>query len=157
MKKIKLNYSNAFAIVDDAWYDSLKGYKWRLNEDGYVVHRRYKSATYMHKIVNNTPKGMETDHISGNKLDNRECNLRSCTHIQNNQNRKVVRGVSKFKGVSINKMNNGYRDYQYFRAKIMLNKKSIHLGNFLKEKDAAIAYNKAAKKYFGNFAVLNKV
>jgi hypothetical protein len=40
-------------------------------------------------------------------------------------------------------------------AKITFNKKRLFLGRFKKEKDAALAYDKEAKKVFKNKAVLN--
>lgn len=42
-------------------------------------------------------------------------------------------------------------------ARIHLDRKEIFLGYFNDEKQAAIAYNKAAKKYFGKFARLNSI
>src|SRR5256885_2112209 len=43
---------------------------------------------FLHRIVNCTPKNLKTDHINGNILDMRACNLRSVTSAQNAQNRK---------------------------------------------------------------------
>ena len=38
----------------------------------------------------------------------------------------------------------------------MVNRKRVHLGVFDKARDAAIIYDVAAIKYFGNFAKTNK-
>lgn len=57
--------------------------------------------------------------------------------------------TSKYKGVS-------WRvDGNCWRAVIMVNYKKISLGSFSDEENAAKAYDKAALKYFGEFAVLN--
>jgi len=61
-------------------------------------------------------------------------------------------GSSKFKGVTCDKK----RPHQW-RALIRKNYKLHHLGRFGTEKEAAMAYNKAAKKLFGSFALLNAV
>ena len=42
-------------------------------------------------------------------------------------------------------------------GQIRVNYKKHHLGSFKNPKDAALAYNKAAIKYFGKFASLNKI
>lgn len=39
----------------------------------------------------------------------------------------------------------------------MTGRKEVWVGAFKSEKDAAKAYNKAAKELFGEFALLNKV
>ena len=84
-------------------------------------------------------------------MDNRRVNLRAATRAQNVRNRKkyTKSGSSKYKGVSWKKDNGKWS------ARIGLNNKSIFLGNFEKELDAAKAYDKAAKKYHGEFACLN--
>ena len=78
------------------------------------------------------------------------CNLRLCTHTQNQHNKDPITNVSsKYKGVSWHKSKNKWR------AVVYLKKRQIYLGRFDSEIDAAIAYNNAAIKYFGDFARLN--
>ena len=99
------------------------------------------------------PFGFHVDHAFMDSSVNE--NLRLATSSQNNANRakqKSCRGkptTSQFKGVSWFK-----RDKKW-KATICVNKKYIHLGMYEDEKDAAIAYNKAALHYFGSFACLN--
>lgn len=82
---------------------------------------------------------------------NRRKNLRICTRAQNMWNRKRTHGSSKFKGVY------WAADRNKWRAAIYLDSKIRVLGSFLKEEDAARAYNKAAKKTFGKYACLNVI
>jgi len=150
-----------FAIVDPDDYYRLSEYKWfvsgGISNNFYAVRRGpnrnglRRTVIRMHREVANTPDGMVCDHINGNSLDNRKANLRSATHMQNSWNtRKSSQSCSsKYKGVTFYKMD------QKWHAQISVNGKRIFLGTFEGEKEAAKEYDKAAKKYFGEFAKLN--
>lgn len=100
----------------------------------------------------NVPKDMNTDHINGNGLDNRRKNIRICTQSQNCQNRRIIYGTaSKYKGVS------WFRPTGKWRATIKNKRKSISLGYFEKEINAALMYDRKAKELFGEFANVNFV
>ena len=105
----------------------------------------------MHREVANTPDGMMCDHINGRTLDNRKANLRSATRLQNSWNlSKSSRvGYSKYKGITF------YKSKQKWGAQICVDGRRIFLGKFEDETEAAKAYDKAAKKYFGEYAKLN--
>jgi hypothetical protein len=96
------------------------------------------------------PKGLLVDHRNLNGLDNRRSNLRLATHGENNQNKRKRKGASsRYIGVSFEKR------IKKWSARIMYKGKAIWLGNFKNEIDAALAYDKAARKYYGEFARLN--
>lgn len=81
------------------------GYTWscfQAKGDPYAVSNSSKGRVYLHRFIMNTPKGMVTDHINHNTLDNRKCNLTNATLSQNQQNRKGARKGSKsgIRGVS---------------------------------------------------------
>lgn len=98
------------------------------------------------------PDGMHVDHINGNTLDNRKCNLRICTHQQNQWNRKKAPGMCRFKGVTFFKR--AARSCCWV-ARIESNGKRQFLGGFATTLEAAIAYDDAAATLFGRYAGLN--
>jgi len=98
-------------------------------------------------VIAQTPKGMETDHRNRNGLDNQRCNLRVCSHQQNQRN-KVLSNVI-YKGVCLDKRCNK------FRARVRIREKQIYLGAFDSSLEAALAYDAAAREHFGEFARLN--
>jgi len=156
MKLIPLT-QGYFAMVDDEDYKYLCEYKWRVDKQAntnYAARRNGKQTTYyMHRQILNTPPDKEVDHINNNGLDNRRENLRICTLQQNKHNQKIRndRKYSQYKGVTFRK------DRKKWKAQIGVNNRHIHLGHFNKEIDAAVAYNEAAKQYFGEFAKINRI
>lgn len=159
MKKIPLSQGK-FALVDDDDYDFIMQWKWCFNT-GYAVRSQHicmvgkkdkSKMILMHRVVNKTPKGMETDHIDLDRLNNQKKNLRNATRRQNTRNiKKFINGTSKFKGVCWKKRE------KKWQVRIRTGKKRVHLGLFTSESDAARAYNVAALKFHGEFAHLNEV
>lgn len=155
MKKIKLS-QNKYTLVDNADYDWLKQWEWKVNGHGYVyrvlkINKKHEWI-WMHRIINKTSSNLHTDHIDGNTLNNQRNNLRSCNRFENMQNRKLNRNnASGYKGVCWHKIG------KKWVAQIFLKRKAIYLGYFKDKKEAALAYNEAAKKYFGKFSRLNKI
>jgi len=93
--------------------------------------------------------GYVIDHINRNGLDNRRSNLRLATIAQNAWNSRRRKNRSGYKGVWYAK------DKGRFRAAIWHNNKREYLGYFDSPRQAALAYDEAAKRYHGEFAVLN--
>lgn len=91
----------------------------------------------------------ELDHINRIRNDNRIENLRPCNHSQNLGNSRPR--VREYKGVTFCKATNKWK------AQITMNNKAKNLGRYEDIKDAARAYNYAAKLHFGEFAYLNNV
>ena len=152
MKTIPLTQGK-FAIVDDEDFDRLNQHKWyamRKEHAYYVARKHAGKKVYIHHEIIEVPKGMYADHINGNGLDNRKCNLRACTGTQNNANATMRKGgTSKYKGVSFN------RAKKRWQVQISFNYKRTNLGYFDEEVDAAMAYDAKAVELFGEFAKPN--
>lgn len=98
------------------------------------------------------PDGMCLDHKDGNSNNNRIENLRLCTATQNNQNKTIYkRSRSGYKGVI-----HCQRDESRFSCHIRVDGEQMFLGIFDSAIQAAMAYDLAATKYFGEFARTNR-
>ena len=154
MKKLRLT-NGKYTLIDSEVHKSISAFSWNCSRNGYAC-RAAKignkwTRVYMHRELARTPKGMSTDHINGNRLDNRKKNLRVCTHSENCKNRgNRIDNKTGYKGVF--PYGNGR-----FRVKIKLDGKMLHVGLYDTADQAARAYNRKAKELFGKYARLNKL
>jgi len=150
MRELTLT-KGAVTLVDDEDFDELNNNKWCLSTNGYA-HRsfdlnRKRTHLYLHRVIAKPSQGMEVDHINGDKLDNRKCNLRVCTSSQNKCNRVTrKKTVSGFKGVR--------RSGTTSKWKAQINKDGVayNLGLFDDPAAAFEAYKEKAKELHGEYA-----
>jgi len=162
MKEIKLT-EGYVTLVDDEDYDFLMQWEWQMrkNKRNFYAKRGFWKNGKMwewsiHRLIMGNPPGMEIDHIDGNGLNNQKSNLRVATFHENRMNRKRNKNNSTgYKGVYIRIACKNGRKYVYIRAYIKINNKAINLGTYKTLKEAALAYDNAARFYFGQFASLN--
>jgi len=145
-----------FAVIDDEDFDKVNQYRWHLGNNGYIKTfvggRKHAKCILLHRLIMDPADDLEVDHRDGDKLNNCRANLRISTRNQNARNlRRHKQFSSRFKGVSWN----AKRSIWY--ARIHVDRKTIHLGEFPSETQAAQAYNSAALKYFGEYASLNEI
>ena len=151
-RTIPLGHGKA-AIVDAADYEWLMLWKWRVTDKGYAYRtsKRDGKSGAMHRLILDTPRGMVSDHINGNRLDNRRSNLRICTYAGNARNKGNCSHTSVYKGVGWKK------DNSLWQARIHMGDKWMHIGLYEEEVAAAVAYNYKAKELFGDHARLNPI
>jgi hypothetical protein len=161
MKEIKLTQVKV-ALVDDEDFEYLNQFKWAAHKSGKTfyadAHERgnHDHIIKMHRLIMNTPSHLEVDHIDHNGLNNQKVNLRNCTRSENIRNSPIQKNnVNGYTGVYIRNRKNKKKTKVTIHAVIYHNKKGHYLGNYKTKIEAAIAYDKKAKEFFGEFARLN--
>ncbi|MCK5611589.1 Fis family transcriptional regulator [Candidatus Pacearchaeota archaeon] len=160
MKRIDVStpkYPATFALVDDSDYEWLNQWKWSAKEDYKTIYAHRCAGPSgkrvhikMHRLILGCKGKEHGDHRDCNGLNNQRCNLRSCSNRENNMNQMIsVRNTSGYKGVYWNKASSKWT------ARIKSSRKRHILGHYFCIVKAAKSYDKAARKYFGEFARLN--
>lgn len=121
-----------------------------LQKTGYLAVNLERKPQLVHRLIFLMHHGYLppcTDHIDGNRLNNKIENLRPATRTENNRNIGVqknnklgVKGVTAHQGG--------------FRARICVDRKTIELGSYKKINEAKNAYDNAARLHHGEFANL---
>lgn len=131
------NQKNVFTtsfIADLEDIEKLKYHKWRLNKDGYAITGQSaisRNASNVILGIDSRKTDLVIDHINGNRLDNRKCNLRIVTRQQNTLNRhQDSNSKSPTKGIYWNASRNRWE------SKITFNGITTH---FTRQKDIAVA------------------
>jgi hypothetical protein len=114
-------------LVDEETYKLYGHLKWHLSSTGYAVRRSNHVTTRLHRLVARATEGTVVDHLNNDPLDNRKTNLRVTTQLENNRNRKNVKGIAFDK--SRNRWIVRYR-YKFY-------------GRYNTEQEACRAYQKA--------------
>lgn len=147
-------------LIDDADWEEVKKYKWHIGKQPkrkavyarrniYLEGKRTPVEIALHTQLTGYKM---TDHVNGNGLDCRRRNMREATVSQNRHNIGMRKNnTSGYKGVCFEK------ESQKWVARIQVNNKNKTIGRYTDITQAALAYNKAAKKYHGKFARLNKM
>lgn len=128
--KIKLTQGH-YALVDNEDFEWLNSYKWHYGASGYAIRKQWLKedkryiTIWMHRLINDTPQGYETDHVDRNKLNNQRDNLRSATRSQNAFNVGLrPNNTSGHIGVSWNKQKHKWDSY------IWKDSKKVNLGRY---------------------------
>jgi len=167
--KIKFKDKDIPILIDLPDYESFSEYNWHAlairGEPKYIarmiknVKEGKRKRELLHHHIMGIKPSTSLDHINRNGFDCRRTNLRIATPAENMRNSiKRKKSTSKYKGVCWKKIN------KKWVAQISYKEKTIYLGSFSSEVingtdegeiKAAKAYDKAAQRYFGAFALLN--
>lgn len=138
------------ALVDEADYQTVAQFKWHVS-NGYAARHTFEGKrrvkVYMHRQLSDARPGDEVDHRDGNKLNNTRANLRPCSHTDNARNHGPHRdNRNGYKGITLDKHTGKWIAHI-----------AAHLGVFDTPEQAALAYNAAAVKLYGDFAWTNTI
>jgi hypothetical protein len=139
------------ALVDDEDYDAvMRAGRWQLSACGdhlYAGHAFKQGSIRLHTFLTGWSL---IDHVNGDGLDNRRCNLRPATQAQNNANMRRPRdNTSGYKGVNL------YKRTGRWRATLTHQRRARHLGYYATAEEAARVYDAAASALWGEYARLN--
>lgn len=153
-----------FATIDASDLDLVRSYGcWQalrsndLRKETYYATGRLKLGSgghktlRMHRVILDCPDGLDVDHRDGDTLNNRRGNLRICTRSGNAQNSRrhaETTACSGYRGVYLPTEGRPF-------AAITVCGRRKHLGRFDSVEDAARAYDAAAVRLHGEFAVTN--
>ncbi len=145
--------------VDDEEYPFLIRFKWSVSDYSGVNNTLRYALAVLHRIkvpmqyliLGTAPSSFIINHIDGDGLNNCRANLEFVSINLNIQKRRTfVPHSSKYRGVT-------KRSKGCWEAGIKFQGKTIYLGSFKTDTDAAKAYNDAALNQFGESALLNSI
>lgn len=155
MQEIRIINSTRKFIVDDEDYARVSLQSWYLEYHNGKPIRIYNPEHKLARFILRYNGPLEIDHKDRNIFNNRKENLREANKSQQAANREKQEGAyhSNYKGVTWHKQRKHW--LAYICVKVDGKTKMISLGFHATQELAALAYNNAAIKHFGDFACLN--
>jgi len=149
------NAKNGYAKIDHQ-HTHLQQHLWYLGSDGYpqtnITENGRQTTRRLHQMILPKKPGKLIDHINRDKLDNRTRNLRHVTPTENVLNSKIRKNnTSGYRGVNYRKQS------QIYESRITHKGIRYFLGSYKTARQAAKAYNGAARRLHGCYAQLNKI
>lgn len=149
-KTTKVSFDENEFLIDTEDMEKVLDYIWYKDVNGYFYTSIYKDKKQpkisLHNLIMGQPENVYIDHANRNPADNRKCNLRICTHRENNFNKSLDKrnktGVTGVQQV----------DDNTWVSQIHCDKKLYHLGTFHNFRDAVKARLIAEEKYFKEFS-----
>lgn len=142
-----IDAEDAPKVLERTWYVSKK----KTDNTWYVFSLGEKVS--LHRMIMDAPVGLVVDHKDGDGLNNTKANMRVITNGQNLKNRRKTFIVgsrevsSQYKGVM--------RGHASWRATIWYGGKSVGLGSYYSEIEAAVVYDEASRREHGEFGRVN--
>jgi len=152
MARLRTN-KDKIILVDPEDYSLLSRHTWGevyapKSKTTYVGTTIQAKSIRIHRLILGSPANWryEVDHINGNGLDNRKCNLRYVFHGYNNHNKhQNKRETSRYTGV--------YRvstKSERWQVYVDVDHQHIYFGCFKNQKVAAQAYDDGSEFFYGD-------
>lgn len=141
-------------IFDEDDFDLVSPYCWNSYNNGYIWSSKAGQNIALHRLImqNELGEKLYVDHINHDPSDNRKCNLRVVTHLDNMHNlKRSEKNTSGVTGVYLNK-----RTERWY-AQIVVDRKTFNLGTYADFSDAVAARKAAEEKYFGQYSYDNSI
>ena len=139
---------------DEDDFDLVSPYCWCSSQGGYILTSIERKNVFLHRLVmkNELAENLYVDHINHDPSDNRKCNLRVVSHLENMHNLKPsIKNTSGATGVYLNK-----RTGKWY-AQIVVSGNTINLGTYVDFCDAVEARKAAEDRYFGEYSYDNSI
>lgn len=154
-RAIVVDAEDAWVLAETKWvigfYGKGRNYPAASSSSSFI-----KKGAILSRVVTSAPEGSVVDHANHNTSDNRKRNLRVCSPAQNMQNVRRTRAISPYRGISEHQYSRrGGKMSRPWRAAINANGRVHHLGEYATPEEAARAYDEAAMRLHGEFAILN--
>lgn len=143
--KALLSDHKTITLFDSVMAPFVSTSQWTADPDKYATGTKGRMHRCIMSRAGYELRGLEVDHINGERSDNRLCNLRLATKSQNRKNRRAnANTATGVKGVTV--------EGKKFRASIYCDKKELHLGMYDTLEEAAKIRRAKELELFGEFA-----
>lgn len=144
---VEVRLDGTYAIIDVIDIPLVAPYKWHFAKD--AVRKTKPPQLSLHRVILglDANSSIRVDHINGDPLDNRRCNLRLADAAQNGWNRTRLNRNNRSGAAGVSRTRLGH-----WQAYIDIRRKRIRLGTFHDFAAAVAARRQAELELFGEWA-----